>query len=174
MLRLEKKVMTKKTKFNFMDCLIILVVVAVIAGGVYILGNLKGGSAGEGSQAATIRYTIELAKEEEEVLNRFVAAAENQDSCYVGEKERAKAIIREVTYTEAKLQTTNKKTGEVFWADIPDKYCINVTLESEGTETDSSIMADSGTNLKVGIETSVKGKGYAGYGFITELEIVNE
>jgi len=166
--------MAKKTKFNLMDCLIILVLVAVIAGGIYVLGNLKGGSLGEGSQTATVRYTIELAKEEEEILNRFIAAAENQDSCYVGEKERAEAFIKEVTYTPAKLQTTDKKTGEVFWADIPDKYCINVTLESEGTETDSSITAGSGTALKVGVETSVKGKGYAGYGFITGLEIVNE
>lgn len=173
-LRLEKKVMTKKTKFNLMDCLIILVVIAFIAGGVYILGNLKGSGASSGAQAATIRYTIELAKEDEQILNLFIAAAERGDSCYVGEKERAEAVIKEVTYTPAKLMTNNARTGETFWADIPDKYAINVTLESVGVETESSITAGSGAALKVGVETSVKGKGYAGYGFITSLETVNE
>lgn len=166
--------MAKKTKFNLMDCLIILVVVAVIAGGGYVLGNLKGASEGADSQTVTVRYTIELAQEEEEILNLFVAAAENGESCYVGEKERAEAVIKEVTYTPAKLLTNNTKTGEAFWADIPGKYCVNVTLESEGSETDSNITAGSGTVLKAGAETSVKGKGYAGYGFITALEIVNE
>ena len=166
--------MAKKTKFNLMDCLIILIVVAVIAGGVYVLGSLKGGSTATDSQAATVRYTIELAKEDEEILNLFVAAAERGDSCYVGEKERAEAVVKEVSYTLAKLMTNDVKTGEVFWAYIPNKYSINVTLESTGFETETDIKAGSGTVLKVGTETSVKGKGYAGYGFITSLETVNE
>ena len=167
--------MAKKTKFNLMDCLIILVVVALIAGGIFVLSSLKGkDSSAALSQGATIRYTVELAKEEEEVLNAFIAAAEKEDNCYVGEKERAEAVIKEVTYTPAKIQTRNSKTGEIYWEEIEDKYCINVTLESQGSETDSSVIAGSGNVLKVGAETSVKGKGYAGYGFIIALEAANE
>lgn len=167
--------MAKKTKFNLMDCLIILVVVALVAGGIFVLSSLKGKDSNvSSSQGATIRYTVELAKEEEEVLNAFIAAAEREDNCYVGEKERAAAVIKEVTYTPAKMQTSNAKTGEIYWEEIEDKYCINVTLESQGSENDSSVIAGSGNVLKVGAETSVKGKGYAGYGFIIALETVNE
>ena len=177
MLRLERKIMAKKTKFNLMDCLIILVVAAVIAGGLYVIGNLRGSGSNEGgggAETVTIRYTVELAKEDKELAHLFAAAAERGDRCYVGEKEKAEAVIKEVICTPATLLNNDTETGEAFWAEIPGKYCINVTLESTGTESDSDIKAGGGAVLKVGDETSVKGKGYAGYGFITALETVKD
>lgn len=166
--------MVKKPRFNLMDCIIVLVVAMGIFGGLYILGSLRdGGSASEGTPA-TLRYTIELAKEDEELAQLFEAAAEKNDICFVGEKERAEAVIKEVSYTPAKVLNNDDKTGEAVWADIPGKYCINVTLESQGSEADANITAGSGTVLKVGDEISVKGKGYAGYGFIIGLEIVKQ
>lgn len=166
--------MAKKIRFNLMDLIIILVAALVIFGGVYVLKSLKGGTASGETANVNIRYTVELTKEDEEILNLFLAAAERGDRCYVGEQERAEAVIKDVTYTPAKLLNNNTETGEVFWADVPGKYCINVTLESEGTASDSEITAGSGTVLKVGDETAVKGKGYAGYGFIIDLETTSK
>ena len=166
--------MAKKVKFNLMDCLIVLTVVAVIAGGLFVLSNLKGGSSTAGAKEITLRYTVELAKEDQAIMEQFVSAAERGDKCFVGEKERAEAVIKEVTYTPAKELTTNTRTGEAVWAEVPDKYCVNVTLESKGSDTDTEVVAGGGAMIKVGAETSVKGKGYAGYGFITALEIVGE
>ncbi len=165
--------MNKKPKFNLMDCLIILVVIAAVAGGLYVLKNLKGGG-NENSKSVTVKYTVEFAKEDEEIAKLFAEAAKRGDKCFVGEKERGQAIIKDVTYSPAELLTVNTETGEANWADVPDKYKIDVTLESEGTESDTEITVGEGAVLKVGDETSVKGKGYAGYGFIIALDTVKK
>ena len=165
--------MKKNARFNLIDVCIILVIVCVIFGGIYVIKNLKGDtSSGKVEDTVTIRYTVELKEEDEEILNAFLEAKDSDGFVYVGEKERAKAYIKEISYEEAKKQSTNLKTGEVKWTNIPNKYMLNVVLESEATETETDLKADGGAAIKVGDETSVKGKGFAGYGYIISLEKV--
>ena len=162
----------KKPKFNVIDCLIILAVAICLAGGLYIFTNLKETSSA-GTTPAKIRYSVEFTKRDEAAAKLFEEAAKKGDHCFVSEKERADGVLVDAKYTPAKVLTTNIETGETKWADIPEIYDITVTLESEGTETDETITAGTGSVIKVGDEISVKGKGYAGYGFITSLEIVD-
>ena len=79
MLRWEIKAMAKKIRFNLMDLIIILVAALVIFGGFYVLKSLKGGTASGETANVNIRYTVELTKEDEEILNLFLAAAERGD-----------------------------------------------------------------------------------------------
>lgn len=160
----------KKPKFNVIDCLIIMCVALCLAGGLYIFTNLKETST-SGANPVKIRYTVEFTRRDAAAVSLFEEAAEKGDHCFVSEKEKADATLVKTEYTPAKVLTTNSLTGETDWADIPELYDITVTLESEGTETDDTLTAGTGTAIKVGDEISVKGKGYAGYGFITSLEI---
>lgn len=162
----------KKAKFNVMDCLIVIGVVLCLFGGLYIFGNLKETSS-KGADTAKMRYTVEFTKRDKTAAEMFSAAAERGDICFVSEKERAEATLIDAKCTPAKMLTTNLETGETFWAEIPDSYDIVVTLESNGHETETTVTAGEGTNLKIGEEISVKGKGYAGYGFITSLEVID-
>lgn len=162
----------KKPKFNVIDCLIIMAVAICLAGGLYIFTNLKETSA-SGAEPVKIRYTVEFTRREAAAVSLFEGAAERGDHCFVSEKERADATIVKTEYTPAKALTTNADTGDTGWADIPELFDITVTLESEGTQTDDTITAGAGTVIKVGDEISVKGKGYAGYGFITSLETID-
>lgn len=162
----------KKAKFNVIDCLIVIGIVLCLAGGLYVFTNLKETSSG-GANPVKIRYTVEFTRREEAGAKLFEEAAQRGDHCFVSEKERADAVLVGAEYTPAKILTNDIKTGATGWADIPELYDITVTLESDGTETDNTITAGTGTVIKIGDEISVKGKGYAGYGFITSLEIVD-
>lgn len=166
--------MKKEARFNLIDLCIILVIACVAFAGVYILKNLKGETKSQTEASVVIRYTVELREEDEEILNAFLTAKEEDNFVYVGEKERAKAHIKEIVHSNAKKQSTNLRNGEVKWEDIPNKYLLNVVLESEAIETETDLKADGGAAIKVGQETSVKGKGFAGYGYITSLEVVEK
>ncbi len=162
----------KKIKFNLIDLIIVLCVVGVVFVGITVLGGLKGtGSAGN-SGNITMRYGIELAKKSQGVLDAFLEAKEQGAPCFVSEKERAKAYVKEVYAEPAKKLTTNMRTGEAILSEIPGEYDITVILESEGKETEKDLLAEGKAVIKVGCETAVKGKGFAGFGFVTSLEVV--
>ncbi len=163
----------KKLKFNLVDVLIIIGIILAAAMCVYVLSSLKDTGSGSAADNVKMRYSVEFKKKEKTVVDAFEAAAERGDSCFVSEKEKAAATLKEVIAVPAKKATTNLETGEALFSDIEDKYDVTVVLESEGTETDKDILADGKAPIKVGDEISVKGKGYAGYGFITSLELVD-
>lgn len=162
----------KKFKFNLIDFIIVLCIVCAGVLAVFVLGNLKGTTGGGEAETVTLKYSVEFTKKDKTVLDEFLAAKERGDSCFVSEKEKAPAVISDVIYTPAKEQTTNLRTGETGWGDIPELYDVTVVLESPGTHNNKDVIAGGSAVLKVGEEISVKGKGYAGYGFITSLDIV--
>ena len=162
----------KKFKFNLIDFIIVLCIVCAGVLAAFVLGNLKGTSGGGEAETETLKYSVEFTKKDKIVLDEFLAAKERGDSCFVSEKEKAPAVISDVIYTPAKEQTTNLRTGETNWEGIPELYDVTVVLESPGTQNNKDVIAGGSAVLKVGEEISVKGKGYAGYGFITSLDIV--
>lgn len=162
----------KKVKFNIIDFLIVLAVICAAFLCVTVLGNLKGISTGGGANQVKMRYSVEFTLRDKPILDEFLAAKERGDICYVSEKEKVPAKLVDVTYTPARKHTLDLETGELFFTDIPEKYDITVVLESDGTETENDLLAGGAAVIKVGDETSVKGKGYAGYGFVVSLDIV--
>ena len=166
--------MENKAKFNLLDCLIVAVVLFVILAGIYFIGSLRDTGKRSGQEPAKIRFQVELTKKGEEVLEKFVDAGEKQDSCTVSEREKAPAIIKEVTYTPSRTLAVDGKSDEAFYSENEDLYDITVVIEADGTVTDENITAGQGAVVKVGDEISVKGKGYAGYGFITGLEVIEQ
>ncbi len=163
----------KKIKFNLIDLIIVLCVVGAVFVCITVLGGLKGTSSAGNSGNITMRYGIELTKKSQVVLDAFMEAKETGAACFVSEKERAKAYVKDVYAEPAKKLTTNMRTGKAHLAEIPGEYDITVILESEGTETEKDILAEGKAVIKVGCETAVKGKGFAGFGFVTSLEIVD-
>ena len=55
----------------------------------------------------------------------------------------------------------------------PTLYDIVVTVTADALDTETAV-SFSGTEIRVGDETAVRGKGFAGYGFITNLKTVTE
>ena len=164
--------MENKPKLNLMDGLIILIIVAVLAVGIYfIAGSGSSTTAGENGDIIA-EYKLQFVEREKVVADMFIAAKESGETVWVGEKERAEAVVTDVLVEPARKQTTDIEDGKVMMAEIPGLYDVTVTLQSSGQETETEIRAG-GTAIHVGEETSVKGKGFAGYGFVTDLKLVD-
>lgn len=158
-----------KPKFNLIDGLIIILVLAVIAAGIiFMTGNTPTDSS-VAAQNTIAEYSVQFTQSEMSLFDSINAAKENGETVvWVGEKERFEGRIKEVIAVPATKITTNYRTGKAVLGEYPDLYDITITLESDVLETPSSITA-AGTAITVGSEVAVKGKGFAGYGFIIDL-----
>lgn len=161
-----------KPKFNLIDGLIILLLVAVIAAGIYLI---KGSSASKSNlieaKNSVAEYQVQFTQSEMYLFDLFKNAQESGESVWVGEKERFEGKIVDVTAAAATTLGTDYKNGKAVLSEYTNLYDITVTLRSDVVETASSISA-AGNRLLTGSEVAVKGKGFAGYGFIIDLKIV--
>lgn len=162
-----------KPKFNLMDGLIILLIVMVAAVGVFLL---RGMGSGEGTavvdvQSTTAEFKIQLTKVDKSLCDKFTAAMESGESVWIGEKERFEGKITVAEAAPATKITTNTHTGKTQLAQDPSLYDLNLTIQAAAVESSSSISA-SGTAIRVGTEAAIRGKGFAGYGFIIDLKTV--
>ncbi len=159
-----------KPKFNFIDGAILLILILVIAAGAFLLSSKN--DVPSTAPNLTAEYKIQFTKSEAYVADMFIkAAASNDKSVWVGEKERAKAEIVDVFVEPAHQLTAAPDKDFATWAEIPNLYDITVTLRSKASETDSQVKADN-TPIRVGEEFVVRGKGFAGYGFLIDLELI--
>lgn len=154
-----------KAKFNFIDALIILVVVLAIAAGAYVIlsGKL---SIGKSGNAAKVQYQVEIKSK----LADYADNINVGDEVLVGDKEKAAATVENVEVVPFKMISEDKVNGVVHYSEVPDLYDVLITLSSDGSQTDTAIYADS-TQIRVGEAITVRGKGYSGNGFIVGLEV---
>ena len=158
----------EKPKFNLMDGFLIALICIIIAAVAFLL--LSPGESGEGaSQTKTAQYQLQLSKYEKIVADAFLEAQADGETLLVGERERFGAEIINIEVTPTKHIITTD-TGETVIAENPMYYDILLTLQSQVTDTPSSITAGS-TELKVGTATAVKSKKSAGYGYIVGLTL---
>lgn len=158
----------KKVKFNVVDIIIILAVIAVAVVGVLYAKGLFGGSADSSSavQNVTAIYQVEFTGKEQGLADLPKAG----DRVNVGVKEKAPAKVVDVQVNPARKITYDLSgEGEAQWQEIPNQYDIILTLESDAEESKNAISA-SGVALRVGEEAVVRGKGYSAEGYILSLD----
>lgn len=162
----------EKPKFNLLDGFIILAVVLVIAAAVYILGPKETSNNIEPQNTVGI-FSIELTKAEKSLADKFIAATDTGESVWIGVKERFEAKLDTIEVSPAKKITTDLRSGKAVMGEDPTLYDIVVTVTADALDTETAV-SFSGTEIRVGDETAVRGKGFAGYGFITNLKTVTE
>jgi len=161
-----------KPKFNLMDGLIILLIILVAAAGIYFLKGSGTPSSTEVQNTNAI-FDIQLTRAEKSLYDKFSAAMENGESVWIGVKERFEGKIEEIALSPSSKITTDLHHGKSVLAEDPGLYDITITVKAAALETPSAISA-SGTEIRVGEETAIRGKGFAGYGFIVGLKTVTE
>lgn len=162
-----------KPKFNILDGLIIVLLVLVLAVGVFLIKGMGQGDVGGVSTNTNAVFKIQLTKAEKVLADKFATAKENDEMVWIGTKERFEAKIRDVQIEPTKKITTDLRTGKAILAQDPTCYDVTITVEAAAVETDNAISA-SGTAIRVGEEAAIRGNGFAGYGFIIGLETVSE
>lgn len=151
-------------KFNVMDVIIVLVLLAAVGAGVLLLG---GGSHEGSSETRTIELQVELAKQEE----AFTKLPKVGDKADIGVKEKMNVTVTKVEVKPAMTTGEDILSGTCPLVEIPERYDVLITLEGEGVETDASVKLN-GVAARVGDEAVIKSKNWAGVGIFLGVEVL--
>lgn len=159
-----------KPRFNSIDLIIILVIAAVIAAAIYMLMPRKAASTDEaaavGSKNVKATIQVEFTKKEA-YLTELPKAG---DSVTIGVKEKMPAVVTKVEAVPAEDISYDLRVGSASWQTIPNKYDIYVTMEADAVETQGEVKIN-GSAIRIGDDDAVRAKGWAGHGFITQLDV---
>ncbi len=158
-----------KPRFNCIDFIIILIVAAVVAVGIYMIMP-KGGSSSDGAAVGNrnVKATIEIEfMKKDEFLTELPKVGDNVT---IGVKEKMPAVVTKVESRPAEEISYDLSVGTASWQTIPNKYDIYVTMEADAVETESQININ-GSPIRIGDNDAVRSKGWAGHGFVTKLDI---
>lgn len=144
-----------KTKFNIIDAVILIVVIAVIAVGCFIYLNMTDDTVAV-TNTAKIEFKIEVIDLTEDAANSFNAG----DSVTLGETTSGSGVITAVQVTPYKKWVENTEDGEVVISEVPGRYTATVTIASEVSKTDTAYTSGS-EEISVGKKMPFNAKGAA-------------
>lgn len=161
-----------KPKFNFLDGVIALLVVVMVVAGVYFVKG-RGTTSTVTEKNAVAEIQVQFSNVDESIYEKFAEIADKDESVWVGIKERFEGKVSIVECGPAKKLSKDIYTGKAVIAENPTASDVTVTIRADVVETDSAIVAG-GTEIRVGEETAVRGKGVAGFGFVVGIKTVSE
>ncbi len=157
-----------KPKFNVMDFVIVAAVVLVVAAAAYFFVSSTGASTGSNSGSKSVNASIEIEfANKEEYLTEL---PQEGDSVTIGEKEKMLATVTGIRVEPATTIAYNLNDGTASWQEIPGKYDIYVTMEADAVDEGDQITINGGS-IRVGDPNAVHSMNWAGYGYVTQLEI---
>ncbi len=159
----------KKPKFNIIDVLIIVVILAVGAAGFYVLGNKT--ETQVKTETAEVLITIEEKDIDPVRMAYFTENVKAGDAVTVGIKEKATGTLEAINVAPSKFIYDNPVTGEKEWKDEKSEYDVSFTIRVNITETANDFLIGT-AKVKVGKELNCVGKGYSGYGTVVGIEKV--
>lgn len=126
--------MEKKFKFNVVDVVVILVILAAVA----FVGTMFFGGGFGGSDASTYEVTYLC----EEVPSFAATIIEVGDKVLDEQKDTDLGVVTNVELTESRTYTTTKE-GDVRCVPKPYYNCVYLTTEVEGQDYDFGMIAGS-------------------------------
>ena len=152
----------KKFKFNVFDIIVIIAVICIAAAGYKFMNRGKDTV----SSTKTIRYTIELT----EKPVGFSALVKEGDSLTDNIKNYNMGKVVSVStepFTDIVEDYENGKYAEGVTEELEN---VIIVVEANVTESESAFRVDGNYVVRAGKEIAVKGRGYAGTGFIISVE----
>lgn len=155
-----------KKRFNIVDAVLILLIVAALAVCFLFLRSREsvGGAAGK-----EVHFTVELRRVSREMIDCVEAAGvgsnvyRSTDGEYLGTLEN----IRYQTHVETEYAAA---LGEYAQYEVPDRYLLYLDILGDGAESASEISVN-GNAIRIGQEMYVKGKGYAAGGYVVGIGV---
>lgn len=151
--------MATKKKWTVIDTLIVILIL-VAAAVVY----LKFGRTTVSSEKATVEAVMMIGGQEPE----FADALSIGDNITMSLTEKDSGVLKDVRVEPAKGMVYNSIDGSYSMEEIPGKVDVYATIEVECEVSDYAFTVGS-THIKVGTSTPFRGKGYATYGYIVEI-----
>ncbi|MCL2576024.1 MAG: DUF4330 domain-containing protein [Defluviitaleaceae bacterium] len=154
----------KKAKFNFIDALVVIAIIVAIAfASWYFLLR------GESTEQREILFTVEIREQFAGQHENFTIGADVVESVL----NFPLGIVDSVRVVPSQLLVFDYENMQHNLAEIPERYDIYVTVRGMAAVNDSHIMVED-LQLRVGRQMFLRGRGFAGYGFMTELSVIGD
>lgn len=155
----------KKGRFGIADVFIILLVLAVLGGGIWFF---IGDSLFDGGDEYEVSYEVRLTNIRSEMIDHIHVGDKVFDGVYnepVGE-------VTNVSYEAYTEQVLDKNTGELVNAQKEGYYNIYITIKATAKYSDNSyVVAD--TALRVGEQMHLHLPDFCGSGYCTSFALVD-
>jgi hypothetical protein len=156
----------KKFHFSIFDIIIILVVLAVAAVVVYIFRPSGSTSLNIGGSSGTVVYTVELTNMPEGTADMVSVGDTINDST----KNYGMGTVLSVDSGPYTTYVPDVSSGVSRCVTVPGYETVYITIQSPATITDSTITTSGGYVVRVGNSSTAEGPGYAGTGYVVDIE----
>lgn len=157
----------EKPKFNIVDFLIIILIIAVGFLGFYILGSKSGTVAT--AEKITVLVTIEEDDIDENMRDMYLENAKVGAKVKMGIREKVEGTLEQVKVLPETEEYTNPITGVKEAVPKIGRYDMTFTIKAELNESDRDFLIGT-AKIKIGKELNFVGKGFSGYGHVVAIE----
>lgn len=155
---------SRKIRFNFIDLLILAVLVAAVLLLLYVFVWSGRGTTTSETQTATIEYVVEIQKIDESLKNIVEKGQSVEDAV----ERKQIGVVREVSDKPTQEINFNYMTGREEYSEVQDKINFYLTVSADAVETESGFFVN-GYEICVGKLVSVILPEFQGYGYCIEL-----
>lgn len=155
-------------KFNWIDAVIILLVIAVGIGGVWFL---KGRQAQQTANTNNVKIyvTVEMKEITEDVAKAYKVG----EKVTLGTTNVDTGVVTDVECVPYTEDIEDYQKGEFKSVEFEGLYTANITMAVDGTETDT-LISSANEKYRIGEPLVFHGKGFAGDGFVVGLTTEKE
>lgn len=155
----------KKHRFNAVDALIILIVLAVIAGGGLFIWSRGVGKSGQNS--FDVEYVIEFRTIRDEFADNFSEGTKLIDSA----KKYQLGEVIAVSVTPATFTGTNLVDGKLAYSNYPEHSNVALTVRTTASlDSEGMYIIDGGYHISVGSTMYIRTPDYVGMGYCTKFK----
>lgn len=163
----------KGRRLNLFDLLLVVLAVAVVAAAAAFQHQQRqldaaeaGKNLNEVLESTQVRFVLQL----RELSGEVAQSVQPGDVLYEHSKHLELGTVEAVTVSPGQETVLNEQTGEYVTVDIPDKYTADITVVSQGSQSEKRIATSSDYNVRVGTGLRVYGPGYYGGGYIISVD----
>jgi len=152
-------------KISIIDLFAIIIAVVAVFG---ITARFVSSPSKSARQRVTLSYVVEI-----EGVRDFTVKALNKQGTVIDPKQ--KCLVGEITEVSSKQQIVEQfnSAGNIVYAEVPNKYSVEVTILSEGKESDGGYFVGNDTMLSVGSDISIATKYVNSSGKVKKIEKIN-
>lgn len=159
----------KRGKFNSVDILFLVLLVAVLFAIVFLIDPFSIGVFGGSEKNVVLEYTVEIEYVEASLADNIKLGDEAISSSNKTSLGRVSAIKNDTLYSEAYY---NSEADVVSMKEYPDRYNIQVTITSDAVFEEGKGYTVKGTRVAVGREYSIMFPHYLGSGHCISMREV--
>ncbi|NLZ36272.1 MAG: DUF4330 family protein [Clostridiales bacterium] len=159
--------MKSKIRFNIIDALLLLIIIAAVALAAYFVMSGRVGQQRAVSERP-IQYTVLLTN----VRGEFKGNIKIGDSVTDTVKLMPIGEVTDIKTVQTSIDIEDETAGRIVSAIVPDKYDITVTVTADATVSTGFYMIG-GYQIQVGTLVSLRVPDFTGVGYCTSITEVN-